>query len=161
MSLLWEKDLETGYPLIDSQHKRFLDAVNDLYSACIKQENPKGIEKAAAYLTHFTAQHCFDEEGLQILYEYPDYVHHHGCHREFRTTVEDVSANLKKRYCPADLGERIRSGIGGFILNHIKTEDRKFINYIKEQSEKAYPKGFRRRPPGSLSGLIRQMHRPA
>jgi hemerythrin len=161
MSLLWEKDLETGYPLIDSQHKRFLDVVNDLYSACIRQESPRRIEKAAACLTHYTAKHCFDEEGLQILYEYPDYAHHHGCHREFRKTIEDVSANLKGSYCLADLVERIRTRIGDYMLNHIRTEDRKFINYIKEQSEKAYPKGFRRRSPGSLGSLIRQMHLPA
>lgn len=84
MAYTFTKDLETGNPLIDSEHRQLIDAVNNLLAACSTGKGRAELANTAKFLQDYTAKHFGDEEKLQLQNQYPDYVNHRRYHEEFK-----------------------------------------------------------------------------
>lgn len=127
------KDLETGNALIDSEHRQLIGAINDLLAACAAGKGRDQILKTTGFLTEYTGKHFSDEEKLQQQYKYPDYPQHKRYHEAFKKTVAGLMKKLNEQGPTVVLVGEINSALAGWLINHIKQEDKKLAAYIKSQ----------------------------
>ncbi|WP_313155566.1 bacteriohemerythrin [Lacrimispora sp.] len=134
MAYTFTKDLETGNPLIDSEHRQLIDAVNNLLAACSTGKGRAELANTTKFLQDYTAKHFGNEEKLQLQNQYPDYVNHKRYHEEFKKVVAGICAKLEKEGPSITLVGEVNSAIAGWLINHIKREDVKVAAHIKSRS---------------------------
>lgn len=134
MAYQFTKDLETGNSVIDSEHKQLIDAVNALLDACAKGQGRTQLSTTANFLLNYTKKHFADEEAIQMKNRYPDYTRHKKIHEDFKKTAADLVSKIESEGpTVANVGQ-INSLLAGWLLNHIKGEDKKLANYLKSIS---------------------------
>ncbi|MHC6203614.1 bacteriohemerythrin [Breznakiellaceae bacterium SP9] len=126
----WEDRLNTGIPLIDTQHEELLDLTNELYEACQDGKDAasalfkEAIKKTVDYVKfHFDA-----EQKILERIKYPDYAAHKAQHDVF---VKKVLENVKgyeqgKNFVPNTFVRFLKE----WVLTHIAVEDKKYADYI-------------------------------
>ncbi len=124
------KDLETGNALIDREHRELIDAINALLDSCSKGQGRNELEKTAQFLQSYTGKHFSDEEQLQRQNNYPEYVQHKRYHDAFKKTVADIVARLSANGPTIALVGEINTALAGWLINHIKREDKKLAAYL-------------------------------
>lgn len=135
MIFAWTKDLETGNAQIDSEHKNLLQTLNGLLEACSVGRGESELNHAMDFLCQYTKTHFEHEQILQVQSGYPDYANHKKYHDWFILVVEDLSVKLRANGPSSELAGEISSKLGGWLLNHIKTEDVKVANHILSQQK--------------------------
>lgn len=131
MAYQFTKDLETGNSVIDSEHRQLIDAVNSLLDACAKGQGRTQLLNTANFLLNYTKKHFLDEEAIQMKNHYPDYARHKKIHDDFKKTAADLVSKIENEGpTVANVGQ-INTLLAGWLLNHIKGEDKKLANYLK------------------------------
>jgi hemerythrin len=131
MEYQWDKSIETGHEMIDSQHKQLFDAINNLLDACKEGKGVDELKKSMDFLNDYTIKHFFDEEQVQQKYQYPDFVNHKKLHDDFKKVVRDLSVQLIMKGPSEEMVNEVRTKIGSWLLNHIKVQDFKLAAYIR------------------------------
>ena len=126
-------DLMTGNNLIDSEHKQLFEAVNKLLDACSKGQGRIEIEKTTKFLYDYTVKHFADEERLQVQSKYPDYQNHKLAHEGFKKTVLELNKKLNEQGATIVLVGEVNNVIAGWLINHIKREDKKLAEYLRNK----------------------------
>lgn len=135
MAYKWSDDLLTGNMQIDKEHKELIKAINDLLEACSKGKGRAELEKTVKFLSSYTKTHFAHEEVLQMKYNYPDYNNHKKYHKHFVEQVENIHKKLLTEGSNIALIGEINSKVGNWIISHIKREDVKVAQHIKNQSK--------------------------
>ena len=125
--LHWSSDLNTGIDVIDKQHQRIVDYLNELSDA-----NEHGDVKATNHvifeLVDYTLTHFAFEEELQERANYPFLKAHKRVHEIFTKRV----AEFQKR---AEAGENVApellSMLKIWLVNHIKGDDADYAESVK------------------------------
>lgn len=125
------KDLETGNRMIDQEHRELIQAINDLLAACGKGQGRAEVVKTAQFLQSYTNKHFSDEERLQIQSKYPAYSVHKKYHEAFKKTVTELVGQLSDTGPTVAIVGRINTALAGWLINHIKQEDKKFAAYLR------------------------------
>ena len=133
MAFAWTKDLETGNAQIDAEHKELIQASNHLLEACAVGKGRSELARTVDFLSQYTKTHFSHEEALQLKYRYPDYVNHKKYHAAFVQTVENLAQRLKAEGPTVQLVGEINKQLGGWLINHIKSEDAKVARHIQAQ----------------------------
>ena len=124
----WTDDLETGIQVIDDQHKRIVDYINELHHA---SETGSAAEVRAVLegLLDYTITHFQFEEELQEKAGYPFLKAHQRVHEIFMKRI----ASFRER---ADKGENIipelLSMLKVWLSSHIKGDDRDYVESVKK-----------------------------
>ena len=130
---VWTKDLETGNIMIDTQHKQLIQAINNLLEACAKGQGRIQIDETLNFLNDYISSHFKDEEMLQKKYEYPDYINHKQYHEGFKKVVKEIVEEYNKGGATIILVGKVNKSIGEWLINHIKREDKKVAQHIKNK----------------------------
>ncbi|MDR0520344.1 MAG: hemerythrin family protein [Planctomycetaceae bacterium] len=131
MAYTWSPALETGHPMIDSQHKELIKAINDLLAACQQGVAKDKISTVVDFLLSYTKKHFGEEEVLQQQSHYPDIANHKALHAGFVKFVTDLAAELKKEGPSPTIINKIIRGCGDWLVQHIQKEDTKVAANIK------------------------------
>ncbi|MDR0381068.1 MAG: bacteriohemerythrin [Oscillospiraceae bacterium] len=131
MSYTWSQDLETGYALIDTQHKELINAINNLLAACSGGKGRAALNETMDFLSQYTAKHFADEEKLQVQHRYPDYTNHKRLHDGFKLAVADLSRQLKSEGPTIAMVGKVNARIGDWLVSHIKREDKKVAAHLR------------------------------
>lgn len=129
----WTKDLETGNTLIDTQHKQLIDAINTLLDACSEGHGRAEIEKTLNFLNDYVIKHFGDEQKLQLKYHYPDYENHKKYHEGFKKVVQNLVEEYRQGGATVTLVAKTNTSVAGWLINHIKKEDKKVAEHIRKQ----------------------------
>ena len=132
MAYQFTKDLETGNTLIDGEHRQLIQAINDLLAACAQGRGRAEIAKTAQFLQEYTTKHFSDEEQLQKSSNYPDFPNHKRYHETFKRVVADLVQKLNAQGPTVQLVGEVNTALAGWLINHIKREDKKLAAYLKE-----------------------------
>lgn len=127
----WNKELETGNSIIDTQHKQLIQTISDLMNALKAGKGSTEIEKTMNFLANYTAKHFADEEKLQLQYNYPDYVNHKKMHEGFKQIVRELSQQFKQEGVNLSFITKVNKNIGDWLVTHIKREDKKIAEHIR------------------------------
>lgn len=134
MAYTFTKDLETGNQLIDNEHRQLIDAINNLLTACSTGKGRTELANTTKFLQDYTAKHFSDEEKLQLQSQYPDYANHKRYHEDFKKVVAGICQKLEKDGPTISLVGEVNSAIAGWLINHIKKEDVKVANHLKNKA---------------------------
>ena len=134
MAYSWDKSLETGNTAIDAQHKSLINAINDLLAACGEGKGRGEVAKTLDFLQNYVIKHFGDEEKLQIKSNYPDYKEHRKKHEGFKEVVKEIAEEYNEKGTTIQLVAKVNTTMGRWLINHIKTEDKKVAAHIKSRS---------------------------
>jgi hemerythrin len=124
----WTQELETGIKEIDSQHRQFVNLINELDDA-IQTSNADGIKHVIEGVLNYTITHFEFEEELMQKAGFSSLKSHQQSHEFFMRKV----AVLRGKF---NAGENVSllllSMLKGWLVNHIKGEDRDYIDSVKK-----------------------------
>ena len=128
--ITWGKKLEVGIGIIDSQHRRLVNLINQLDKAIEEGRGNEVVADTLKGLIDYTHTHFRTEEELLKEHDYEDYDLHCREHRIFTDQIEIYRDRL-------DAGSlRISSNVMGYmrgwLLTHIGSSDRAYIRTLTD-----------------------------
>ncbi len=98
MEVKWEDRFSTGSHIIDNQHKRLIQNINNL-SKAIDQGRP-GLEvrKVLEYLEGYTVSHFKKEEEFMLKYNYPEYTFHKKEHAKSLKIIKELKTIFRRTH---------------------------------------------------------------
>jgi hemerythrin len=125
--LHWSSDLDTGIDVIDKQHRRIVDYLNELNVA-----NENGDQTVTNHvlgeLVDYTLTHFAFEEELQERANYPFLKAHKRVHEIFTRRVGEFQ---KRAATGENVAPEILSMLKIWLVNHIKGDDADYAESIK------------------------------
>jgi len=131
MAYIWTKELAIGNSLIDAQHKQLVNSVNELMDACLRRKGRASLSATLDFLIDYTLKHFSDEENIQLQYRFPEYASHKRLHESFKVSVVELAQQLKAEGATVALVAKLNSNLGGWLVNHLKVEDKKIGDHIR------------------------------
>jgi hemerythrin len=126
--LVWSADLDTGIDIIDKQHKRIVEYINELDDARTSGHKTEDVGRVIAEMVDYTLSHFAFEESMQEEARYPFLKAHKKVHELFVTKV----ANLQERYTLGeDVSEELHKMLFTWLYNHIKRDDADYVEIVK------------------------------
>lgn len=126
--LRWSDDLNTGIAVIDGQHRRIVDMINELYVA--QQEGAReGVALVIEELVDYTTSHFAFEEAMLEEAGYVFTKAHKRVHDIFIKRVDDYRARFKQG---EDVSDELRSLLGRWLFGHIRNDDQNYVAAVTE-----------------------------
>lgn len=117
--LKWSHELDTGIDIIDSQHKRIVEYINELHEAQELLDKAK-VGDVINELVDYTVSHFAFEESLMENAEYPFLAPHQKVHELF---IKKVSSFVERFKEGEDVTNELLTMLQKWLINHIKNED--------------------------------------
>lgn len=132
MTIAWSKDLETGIEIIDKQHKRIVEYVNELEVA--HKTNDRALTgNVLADCIDYTLSHFAFEESLQEEAHYAHVASHKKVHELFTKKISEYKAKFDKG---EDVTEELHHMLTKWLINHIKSDDADYVSAVKHNMDK-------------------------
>ncbi|MBL4774035.1 MAG: bacteriohemerythrin [Alcanivoracaceae bacterium] len=137
--LEWQEKLNTGIDVIDGQHKRIVNYINQLHEACYKEsDNCSKVYNTIIELVDYTISHFVFEESLLKEAGYHKMHEHNKTHKEFSNKIFDYKVRASKG---EDVAEQLLNLLHDWLFGHILKEDALYVPtvsryFIKNQSTK-------------------------
>ncbi len=158
----WNSSFETGIGIIDEQHQRLVELVNDLARQHVAGLEPKRVESVVGALADYAAYHFDTEEALwaEVLGGDKWLDDHHRTHHAFAVKIGSLWCELVRGEATPEL-DGLLTFLVGWLAHHILYEDKKFavavlaaqrgvdVQDAKQQAEEAMS--------GKTSGLIQSV----
>ena len=124
----WSAQYETGIFMVDTQHKKLVDAINILHDAMKDGKGKDKVETTLNFLVDYTVQHFTAEEGLMKQKNYPDFVNHKAVHDKLVAEVK----NMRTKYLAGKvLPMEVSSFMSDWLKTHILGTDKKYVPFLK------------------------------
>lgn len=160
MPIVWENKLNTGIEVIDAQHRRIVDYINDLEIAKIKADKHL-VTEVIEQLIDYTQSHFGFEEAMLEEAGYKFLKPHQKVHELFIKRVTEFTMRAAKG---EEIADELHSMLTKWLLNHIANEDRDYAQAVQQmvnggKEAAAVPVVARPPSPGFLSGLLGRFFR--
>jgi hemerythrin len=127
MLIVWTNDLNTGIEVIDNQHKRIVDYINQLADA-IQQLNRLAVGPVLDELVDYTVSHFAFEESLQEEAGYELAPLHKTAHDRFAKRVVKYQ---ERHNAGEDIAIELHSMLNTWLVHHIKRDDMAYASEVK------------------------------
>ncbi|MBN1956629.1 MAG: bacteriohemerythrin [Desulfuromonadales bacterium] len=120
--LKWKDEFNTGVTLMDQQHKRLVELINQLFQ-CMKDGGDRMLlAEVVDELVNYTVTHFRAEEDVMKKHNYPDLEAHKLVHKNFVDKVAVYAEKLKAgdRLPPAEVYGFLKD----WLVSHIEKQDR-------------------------------------
>lgn len=124
----WSKDLDIGINVIDTQHRRIVDYINEL-DVVNKEGDITDINRVLDELVDYTVTHFAFEEDLQESAGYPFIKAHRRVHEVFTKRVLDFQNRAK---AGENIAPELLSMLKVWLINHIKGDDVDYAEVVKK-----------------------------
>jgi hemerythrin-like metal-binding protein len=127
----WSKQLETGDPEVDQQHRALYALVNDLNAGALISGEAGAIDSALERILRYVSTHFATEEALMERYAYPAAEEHIAIHRDFaQAATGKVTAHLAgETVSLPELAQFMQQ----WLDTHIDQHDRPLIAHVRRQ----------------------------
>ena len=133
MLLEWEKNLFTGIPRLDNQHKAIFENINLLFEVCRHNKSQDDIIKSLKFVEEYTINHFTLEENLQKIYKYPYYHHHKSLHEQFIKDFIEYRDRFKQHDGLSYFADDFNKWLIGWWKHHIINVDMTLAVYLKSK----------------------------
>ncbi|MBV2132937.1 bacteriohemerythrin [Pseudomonas sp. MAP12] len=137
LAISWTADFETGIDIIDDQHKRIFDYLKEIDQA-IAIKSIRQIEYVIKSLIDYAISHNTFEESLMEKAGYPMLEAHHQVHERFKERAHSYLDRFSGGEDPIKLAREVRGDMGLWLTNHIKRDDKHYVNYVKRNIEGSF-----------------------
>lgn len=125
--LVWQEDLDTGIQVIDSQHKRIVEMINQLHDAQAQHDRVL-LGSVIEELVDYTISHFAFEETLLEDSGYQFTRAHKKVHELFIKRVSDYRMRFE---AGEDVAEELKGLLGRWLFNHIRNDDANYVASVK------------------------------
>jgi hemerythrin len=127
MKIVWTSDLNTEIDVIDNQHKRLVDYLNQLEVA-IQQQSRLLVQNVLDDLIEYTESHFAFEESLLEEVAYPQAATHKAVHELF---IKRVARYQEKHNKGEAVAEQLHAMLSAWLMQHIKCDDMAYASAVK------------------------------
>jgi hemerythrin len=131
----WDQSLATGNYVIDWQHQELFRRMDRLATAISREKGIGEVSDAIAFFEEYATQHFRAEEKMQQVNSFPDFDSHRRQHSEILKNIILLKSELQMDGPTVELAVKSMTALGNWIYGHINVLDRKFANYLREQSQ--------------------------
>ncbi len=126
----WNSNIAIGVEVIDTQHKKLVDLINELYRSIRRKSGKAAIKQVLEELTDYTRTHFSFEEGLMQKCSYPGLEKHMEIHADFVARLEQLQEKFKSgnALLSMDLMEFLKN----WLIDHIQGTDRGYVDLFRE-----------------------------
>jgi hemerythrin len=128
MPITWDAALNTGIDVIDQQHMRIVDYINQLEDAHARQDR-KAVGEILDECVDYTVSHFAFEESLQEEAGYRFFKPHKRVHELFSSKVGQYQERFKNG---EDVAEELHDMLARWLINHIKKDDADYVAAVKD-----------------------------
>ena len=143
----WTDDLNTNISVIDSQHRRIVDFINQLYDAQASH-NKALADEVVSDLVDYTISHFSFEENILEQAKYPFLEPHKKVHQLF---IKKINQFVERSQAGEDVTDELLIVLKRWLINHIKTEDYDYVDSVGRNIAHMMNKEEKK---GGLSGLL-------
>lgn len=124
----WTEDLSVQIESVDSQHKRLLTIINNLYDSMQVGKANDVMRKILVDLATYTREHFSHEERLFSQYAYPGAAGHQKSHSVLIGQLKDLQDQMEHRQ-PVSI--KTFSFLKKWLTEHIMKEDRQYAEFLR------------------------------
>jgi hemerythrin len=128
--ITWGPQLETGIAVIDAQHKRLVDIINEMNDALVAGQSDEIMGAIFDELVAYTETHFSVEEKLMASHDYEDIENHRREHRVFTDQIKMDRHNFNAGAWKFE--KRMMDYLRGWLVNHIAASDQAYVPTLKE-----------------------------
>lgn len=127
MKMKWLPEYNTGIEVIDDQHKRILDYINDLQNVDVISDRVK-IKEVLDNIIDYTQSHFTFEESLQEEASYKYRVPHKRVHDLFIKRIEGYRQDFQDG---KSIENELSEVLAKWLINHIQHDDADYVGAVK------------------------------
>ncbi|MDZ4253484.1 MAG: bacteriohemerythrin [Sulfuritalea sp.] len=127
MAIAWSDDLSTGIDVIDNQHQRIVEYINQMERA-IQTQDRQAVGLVLDELVDYSLSHFAFEESLQEDAGYRFAKAHKSIHEMF---VKRLATYQAKYNAGEDIAMQLLGMLSTWLLHHIKRDDMAYIADVK------------------------------
>ena len=131
MAVKWDDSWNTGISVVDQQHRKLVNLVNDLSDAMRVGKSKDVLEDVLIVLVNYTKTHFSSEERLMTQVNYDDLPAHKKKHEEFVSKIDAVAAKVKAGSSAVSI--ELLTYLSSWIVDHIKGVDVKYVPAMKNK----------------------------
>ena len=129
---VWNSTFSVGIEVIDNQHKRIVDYINEL-DAASRYNDIQKVYNVLLNLSDYTVSHFSFEESLMEQAGYPMVEPHKQVHKAFIRRIEFY----KERYeSGEDVTKQLMSELQIWLVNHIQHDDTDYKQVVQAMLQK-------------------------
>jgi hemerythrin len=127
---VWTEQFNLGIAVIDEQHRKIMEYVNQLQYARASGKPRKEIGKLIDQLVEYIIFHFGFEESLLEKVGYPYLKPHQKTHALIARQISDYKARFDKG---EDFSANVDGMLSTWLFDHLKHDDADFVGSIKEK----------------------------
>ncbi|MEJ2479474.1 MAG: bacteriohemerythrin [Acidihalobacter sp.] len=125
----WKDELNTGIGVIDRQHRRIVDYINQLHEITQGDSDTSTVDVLTA-LVDYTLSHFAFEESLLEEAGYPQHASHVRTHDAFRNRIFDFRERARQG---EDVAAPLLELLRDWLFDHIAHEDARYVPVVSTQ----------------------------
>ena len=129
---VWTEQLNIGIDVIDKQHRRIVDYINQLDDARSSGHPREEIASVINELVDYTLSHFAFEESMQEEARYPFIKAHKKVHDLFAQRVSEYQVRFDNG---EDITKALNSMLVTWLFNHIKRDDADYVETVKSNMQ--------------------------
>ncbi len=129
----WDESLATGIDEIDEQHKSLIEKMNELADAVGENGDKKMAVEIIEFMEDYGQTHFETEEKHMKKYDFNRLSIQRDAHEKFTKNVESIKKRLEEEGLTDEVVDDVNEYLINWFMNHIKTEVKKFSNYVKNK----------------------------
>lgn len=136
--VIWLKNMQVGHPILDLEHKSFIDIVNESYVLLAQKKLPD-FHVVFLKIEAYIQMHFPKEEQIMQKIAFPDFDSHQESHKQFASNISE----LKKNFLSASVeGEKEKIAhhtadyIKAWFLGHTLSRDKIYKPYLVRLTDK-------------------------
>jgi hemerythrin-like metal-binding protein len=124
----WDQSLSVNIRVIDKQHKKLIELLNELYAHAQKNATTEVLRPVFEQLLEYTVYHFDTEEAYFRKFKYPGYEEHRKEHEILKGQVLD----FKKAFDEGSqtMTYELLDFLRKWLVNHILGTDKKYVKYL-------------------------------
>jgi hemerythrin-like metal-binding protein len=131
----WRSQYAVGVTLIDTEHHKLFDLINEFHEACARGEGRKEIQHLLNRLVAYAEEHFQHEEALMAQHGFPDLERHRTLHADLVTSVFEI--NEKFSADPARASAETLQFVHRWLQDHILHEDMVIADFLLRKASAA------------------------
>ncbi|MDR0468326.1 MAG: bacteriohemerythrin [Campylobacteraceae bacterium] len=124
----WDASYEIGISVIDNQHKRIVEYINELHGAFVSK-NKESVSVVLIALADYTVSHFAFEESLMEQAGYLFLEPHKKVHEKF---VETVSRYINDFHKGEDISGKLMAELQIWLTHHILHDDKDYKEAVQK-----------------------------
>lgn len=127
----WQAEYDTGIEVIDDQHKRILDYINEVEGLHATHDRAK-MKEVLDNIIDYTQSHFTFEESLQQEAQYKYAVPHKRVHDLF---IKKIETYRDRFLMGQEIEDELHQVLTKWLINHIQHDDADYVGSVKENMQ--------------------------